>query len=154
MGLLQEFKDFALKGNVIDLAVGLIIGAEFGKIVNSVVNDVIMPPIGKLIGGVNFVDLKYSLGKEAVMNPDGTPLLDKEKQQVFKEAFINYGNCIQTIINFTIIAFCVFLIVKAMNSAKKTLEDKLALTPKAAPEAPPDVKLLTEIRDLLKEKKV
>lgn len=151
MGLLKEFKEFALKGNVIDLAVGLIIGAEFGKIVNSIVNDVIMPPIGKLIGGVNFVDLKYSLGKTLVMK-DGKPELDKDGNEVFKEAFINYGNCIQTIINFTIIAFCVFMIVKAMNSAKKTLQDKLDLSPKAAPEAPADVKLLTEIRDLLKEK--
>jgi len=152
MGLLQEFKDFALKGNVIDLAVGLIIGAEFGKIVNSLVNDVIMPPIGKLIGGVNFVELKYSLGKEAVIK-DGVPVL-KNGVPEFREAFINYGNCIQTIINFTVIAFCVFMIVKAMNSAKKTLEAKLALAPKTTPEAPADIKLLTEIRDLLEKKPV
>ncbi len=150
MGLLQEFKDFALKGNVIDLAVGVIIGTEFSKIVNSLVTDIIMPPIGKLIGGQNFDQLKIHLGKELVMK-DGAAVM-KDGQPVYTEAVINLGHCIQTIVNFLIIAFCVFLVVKAMNTAKKTLEEKLALAPKAAPEAPPDVKLLTEIRDLLKEK--
>jgi len=153
MGMLQEFKEFAMKGNVVDLAVGLIIGTEFSKIVTSLVNDVIMPPIGKLIGGVNFVDLKYPLGKSPALDKDGAPIM-KDGVAVMNEAFISYGKSIQTIINFIIIAFCVFLIVKLMNEAKKRMEKKVEANPSATPEAPADIKLLTEIRDLLQKKPV
>ncbi|HVJ68455.1 MAG TPA: large-conductance mechanosensitive channel protein MscL [Caulifigura sp.] len=135
MGLLKEFKDFAMKGNVLDLAVGVIIGAEFGKIVNSLVNDVLMPPLGAAIGGMNFKDLAWKLG---VNGPDG------------KVATLNYGNFIQACINFAIIAFTVFLIVKAKNMAEKRL---VGVTDPAAPPPPPeDVMLLREIRDELKKR--
>lgn len=138
MGLIKEFKDFAVKGNVIDLAVGVIIGAAFGKIVTSLVNDIIMPPIGLVTGGVDFSKLKIVL-KEAVVDASGA---------VTTEAVsINYGNFINIAIQFLIIAMCVFMIVKGFNSLKKKAED-----PKN-PEAPTpqDILLLTEIRDLLKK---
>ena len=134
MGLLKEFKDFAMKGNVLDLAVGLIIGAEFSKIVNSLVSDVLMPPLGKAIGGVNFKDLVIRLGE-----PDA-------KGNV---ATLNYGNFIQTCVNFTIIAFAVFMIVKAKNVAEKRLAG--VRDPDAPPPPPEDVLLLREIRDELKK---
>jgi len=138
MGMLKEFKDFAMRGNVVDMAVGIIIGGAFGKIVSSFVADVIMPPIGLLIGGVDFTDLKLTL-KEAVIDAAGA---------VTTEAVtINYGNFIQTAIDFIIIAFAIFMMIKAMNSMKKKEE--------AAPAAPPaptkEETLLTEIRDLLKK---
>ncbi len=138
MGLIKEFKDFAVKGNVVDLAVGVIIGAAFGKIVTSFVNDIVMPPIGLATGGVDFADLKLVL-KEAVVDATGT---------VTTEAVsINYGNFLNIIIQFLIIALCVFAVVKGFNSLKKKAED-----PKN-PEAPTpqDILLLTEIRDLLKK---
>src|SRR5690606_714926 len=126
---LKEFKAFAMRGNVVDLAVGIIIGAAFGKIVTSLVNDVIMPPIGLAVGGVDFTELAVTL-KEAVGD---TPAVT-----------INYGNFIQTIVDFVIVAFAIFLLVKGMNSLKKKEEAK--------PSAPPaDIVLLTEIRDLLKK---
>lgn len=137
MGFIKEFKDFAVKGNVIDLAVGVIIGAAFGKIVTSFVNDIIMPPIGLLTGGIDFANLKFIL-KKAILDETG---------KVIQEAVsINYGNFINIIIQFVIIAFCVFAVVKAFNALKKKAED-----PKN-PEAPTpqDILLLTEIRDLLK----
>ena len=140
---LNEFKAFAVKGNAVDMAVGVIIGGAFGKIVSSIVNDIIMPPIGWLIGGVNFSDLKFTL--PSVRLGDDT----------MKAATINYGAFIQTIIDFVIIAFCVFLLVKGINklaSLKKKEEDK----PEPAKEEPKPTKeelLLTEIRDLLKERK-
>ncbi len=149
MGFIQEFKEFALKGNVVDLAVGLVIGTAFNEIVKSVVNDVIMPPIGKLIGGVNFVDLTLPLGKTAVFK-DGVQVM-KDGQPIMTEAYISYGKSIQTIINFLIIAFTVFVIVKVMNEAKRRMEKKADVTPQAA-EVPADIKLLTEIRDLLQKK--
>lgn len=151
MGFIQEFKEFALKGNVVDLAVGLVIGAAFNEIVKSIVNDVIMPPIGKLIGGVNFVDLKYPLGETPLLK-DGVQVM-KDGQPVMNEAFIYYGKSIQTIINFVIIAFSVFVIVKVMNEAKKRMERKAETSPQSA-EVPVEIKLLTEIRDLLKVNKV
>ena len=127
--MLKEFKAFAMRGNVVDLAVGIIIGAAFGKIVTSLVNDVIMPPIGLAVGGVDFTELAVTL-KEAVGD---TPAVT-----------INYGNFIQTIVDFVIVAFAIFLLVKGMNSLKKKEEAK--------PSAPPaDIVLLTEIRDLLKK---
>lgn len=135
---LEEFKAFAVKGNAVDMAVGVIIGGAFGKIVSSIVDDIIMPPIGWLIGGVNFSDLKVTLPSVVI------PGVEQ-----MKPATINYGNFIQTLIDFIIIAFCVFLLVKGLNAlAKKKKEE-----PKPAPEPSNEEKLLTEIRDLLKEEK-
>jgi len=132
MKLVDEFKAFALKGNVVDMAVGIIIGAAFGKIVSSVVADVIMPPLGLLLGGVNFTDLK---------------LVMKAATDVHPAVTWNYGNFLQVTFDFLIVAFAVFLFIKAINAAKKKEE--------AAPAAPPapskEEILLTEIRDLLKK---
>lgn len=126
--MLKEFKAFAMRGNVVDLAVGLVIGAAFGKIVTSFVNDVLMPPIGLLLGGVDFSDLRVTLKSAVGEDPAVT---------------LNYGMFIQTVVDFTIVAFAIFLVVKAMNKLKRKEE--------AAPAAPPaEVQLLTEIRDLLK----
>ncbi|KPK57600.1 MAG: large-conductance mechanosensitive channel protein MscL [Gammaproteobacteria bacterium] len=133
MGMMQEFKKFAMRGNVVDMAVGIIIGGAFGKIVASFVNDVIMPPIGMLIGGVNFSDLAITL-KEAVGE---TPAV-----------MIKYGAFIQTLLDFTIIAFAIFIAVKAMNNLKKKEEEK----PAAPPAPSKEEVLLTEIRDLLKQR--
>lgn len=137
---INEFKEFAIKGNAVDMAVGVIIGGAFGKIVSSIVNDIIMPPIGWLIGGVNFSDLKCELPKMKIAGLEETAA-----------ATINYGAFIQTIIDFTIIALCVFLLVKGINRlARKKKEEPAA--PPAAPQPSAEEKLLTEIRDLLKNK--
>ncbi len=137
---IEEFKAFAVKGNAIDMAVGVIIGGAFGGIVNSIVNDIIMPPIGYLIGGVNFTDLKVELPAKEIA--DGVTLAP---------ATIAYGNFIQTSINFIIVALCVFMLVKAINKlTSKKKEETVA--PPAAPEPSVEEKLLTEIRDLLKNK--
>ncbi len=138
---LQEFKQFAMRGNVVDMAVGIIIGGAFGKIVTSVVGDIIMPAVGLLVGGVNFTDLKIVM-KEAVMEGD---------KVISPAVSINYGNFLQTTFDFIIIAFAIFMMIKAMNtlSKKKTEEEK----PAAPPAPPADVQLLTEIRDLLKDQK-
>lgn len=138
--LIKEFKDFAVKGNAVDMAVGVIIGGAFGKIIASIVSDIIMPPIGWLIGGVNFTDLKWTLPQRFDSAGNALELVT-----------VNYGNFIQTAIDFIIIAFCVFLMVKAIaNLTRKRKEEP------AAPPAPPapsaEEKLLTEIRDLLKKK--
>ena len=130
MGLISDFKKFAMKGNIIDLAVAVIIGAAFGKIVSSFVDDVLMPPIGMLLGGVDFTDLIIPLKEGAT-----------EEESVV----IRIGNFIQNVIDFIIIAFSVFMVVKAYQSTQKKEE--------AAPVAPPEeVKLLTEIRDELKKR--
>lgn len=142
MGILKEFKDFAMRGNVVDLAVGVIIGGAFGKIVTSVVNDIIMPPVGVLLGGVDFKDLKLTLkeGTAAILENG------KEIKPAVAEVTLNYGSFIQTIVDFTIVAFCVFILVKIMNKLKKK-------EPEAAPPEPTkEEKLLTEIRDILKAK--
>ncbi len=137
MSMIKEFKEFAMRGNVVDMAVGVIIGGAFGKITASLVNDVMMPPLGLAMGGIDFKD-KALLIKEAVM----------EGEKVVTPAVsINYGLFINTVIDFVIVAFALFLVIKAMNRLKK----KEAAAP-AAPAAPPaDVVLLTEIRDLLKK---
>ncbi len=136
---LNEFKTFAVKGNAVDMAVGVIIGGAFGKIVSSIVNDIIMPPIGWLIGGVNFTDLKVTLPSVSIGS------------ETMESATINYGNFLQTLIDFTIIAFCVFLLVKGINRlARKNKEKEAAPAP---PQPSAEERLLTEIRDLLKEKK-
>ncbi len=134
MSMMQEFKTFAMRGNVVDLAVGIVIGGAFGKIVSSLVTDVIMPPIGVMMGGVDFSALAITL-KEAVGD---TPAVA-----------IKYGLFINTIIDFVIIAFAIFLLVKAMNSMKK----KEAAAPAAPPAPAKEELLLTEIRDLLKARK-
>lgn len=146
--LLTEFKQFAVKGNAIDMAVGVIIGGAFGKIVTSIVNDIIMPPIGWLIGGVDFKELKVVL-KDAV--PEQLDEAGNVVQKAVAEVTLNYGAFIQNVIDFIIIAFCVFMLVKFITNLNKKKEEP------AAPPAPPapsaEEKLLTEIRDLLKEKK-
>jgi len=143
MSLLKEFKEFAMRGNVVDMAVGIIIGAAFGKIVTSVVNDVIMPPIGKMMGNVNFSDLFISLDSAKTQ---GITSLAKAKET--GAAVIAYGSFINTVIDFTIVAFCIFMIVKLMNTLKK----KPAPAPAAPPAPSPEEKLLTEIRDVLKSR--
>lgn len=140
--IIEEFKKFAMRGNVIDLAVGVIIGAAFGKIVTSIVSDVIMPPVGLLIGGVNFTDLKLVLkGADVAANGDVIPAVT-----------INYGNFLQTLFDFLIVAMVIFIVIRLINrlSSKKEKEEPAPAVP--APE-PEDVVLLKEIRDLLKEKK-
>jgi large conductance mechanosensitive channel len=123
MGMIKEFKEFAMRGNVVDLAVGIIIGGAFGKIVSSLVSDVLMPPIGKLMGGVNFSDLFISLDPEKTA---GISSLAKAKEA--GAAVIAYGSCINTVIDFIIVAFCIFLLVKAMNKMKKAHEAGPATT--------------------------
>lgn len=141
MSFIQDFKAFALKGNVVDMAVGVIIGGAFGKIVTSIVNNIIMPPIGVLTGGMDFTDLKLVL-KDAV----------KEGDQVVSEAVtINYGQFIQDVVDFLIIAFCIFLMVKGIAALSRKKEEKPA-EPAPASEPSAEEKLLIEIRDLLKNK--
>lgn len=137
--LLNEFKEFAVKGNAVDMAVGVIIGGAFGKIVSSIVDDIIMPPIGWLIGGVNFSDLKITLPAEKIA--DGLQM---------QAATINIGTFVQNLIDFIIIAFCVFLLVKGINKLARKKEPEPQAP--AAPEPSNEEKLLGEIRDLLKEK--
>ena len=138
MGLIKEFKEFAMRGNVLDMAVGIVIGGAFGKIVSAFVEDILMPPIGVLLGGVNFSDLKIVF-KQAVMDGENV---------VTPEVALRYGNFIQVIFDFLIIAFAIFMLLKAVNKFNKKKEEA-----PAAPEAPPaDVQLLTEIRDLLQKK--
>lgn len=138
MSFLQEFKTFAMRGNVVDMAVGIIIGGAFGKIVSSIVSDIIMPPVGLLIGGVKFQNLKIIL-KHAQT--------DVATGKVTDAVSINYGNFINTALDFIIVAFAIFLIVKLINSMKKKEEAKP--TPPPAPTK--EEVLLTEIRDLLKK---
>jgi large conductance mechanosensitive channel len=135
MGILKEFKEFAMRGSVVDLAVGVIIGGAFGKIVTSLVDDIIMPPIGYLTGGVDFSEIKYVL---------------KAADEVAKkpEVAINFGNFINVVIQFLIVAFCIFMVIKALNSMKRK-EEK---APEVAPAPTKEETLLTEIRDLLKNK--
>jgi len=144
MGFFKEFKEFAMKGNVMDMAIGVIIGGAFGKIVTSLVNDLLMPLIGALIGNVDFTTLSATL-RPAVMNGE----------EVVKEAVtLNYGNFIQTTVDFLIVAFCIFLVIKLINKASnmvKKPEEEAPAAP-AAPEPTKEEVLLTEIRDLLKQK--
>ena len=138
MSLLKEFKSFAMRGNVIDLAVGVIIGGAFGKIVASLVADVIMPPIGLLVGGVNFIDLKWEM--KAAEMIDGV-----EKAAVT----LNYGNFLQVTFDFIIVAFAIFMFIKGMNRLNKKKEETPA--PVSPPAPSKEEQLLTEIRDLLKK---
>lgn len=141
MGVLKEFREFAVKGNVIDLAVAVVIGGAFGKIVSSFVKDIVMPPIGLLLGGVNFTDLVLVL-KEGVIDASG--------EVVAEPVVLTYGIFIQNVVDFLIVAFVIFLTVKGLNSMKKKKKEE-----PAPPPAPPKSEvLLEEIRDLLREKKV
>lgn len=132
MKIVDEFKAFAMKGNVVDMAVGIIIGAAFGKIVSSIVSDIIMPPLGLLIGGVNFTDLKFVMKAASETSPAVT---------------LNYGNFLQVCFDFLIVAFAVFLVIKAIIAAKKK-QEKADVPPPAMSK---EEILLTEIRDLLKK---
>lgn len=132
MSMMKEFKEFAMRGNVVDMAVGIIIGAAFGKIISSLVGDVIMPPIGVLLGGVDFSNLSITIRQATESAP---------------AVILGYGKFINTIIDFIIIAFTIFIAIKAMNSLKKKQEE----APAAPPTPPADIQLLTEIRDLLKK---
>ena len=135
MGFIKEFKEFAMRGSVIDLAVGVVIGGAFGKIVSSLVDDVIMPPIGFVTGGVDFSELKYVITQANAAA--GT-----------EEVALKYGNFINVIIQFTIIAFCIFIVIKGLNSFKKKEEVAAEVPAQLSKEEA----LLTEIRDLLKNK--
>ncbi|MDR3584075.1 MAG: large-conductance mechanosensitive channel protein MscL [Desulfosporosinus sp.] len=139
MGFIREFKEFATRGNVMDLAVGIIIGSAFGKIVSSLVADIIMPPIGLIVGGIQFTDLKWGL-KDAVADGSG--------KVIQKAVTLNVGNFIQAVFDFLIIAIAIFLIIKVMNKLNRTKpkEPPAPLVPSV------EVQLLTEIRDLLKKK--
>ena len=140
----EEFKTFAMRGNVIDMAVGVVIGGAFGKITTSIVNDIIMPFISILTGGINFSDWKIVL-KEAVLGADGA--------EVAKEVAITYGNTIAIILDFIIVAFAVFCLVKALNNLHKKKEEPAPEpAPEPEPPAPTSEELLSEIRDLLKNK--
>jgi large conductance mechanosensitive channel len=141
MGMLKEFKEFAMRGNVVDMAVGLVIGASFGKIVTSLVNDVIMPPIGRLMGNMDFSKLSIKIGEATKKVVEGG-----QEKVVVEDILVKYGTFINTLIDFLIVAFCLFLVIKAMNTLKRKKEE----APAAPPELPADVKLLAEIRDLLK----
>lgn len=138
MKIISEFKQFASRGNVVDLAVGIIIGAAFGKIVTSLVSDVILPPLGVLIGGVSFTDFK-------VVMTD--PIIDATGKIIKQAASLNYGSFLQSIFDFIIVSFAVFIMIKAMNKINRKKEEK-----SAEPTAPTkQEELLTEIRDLLKK---
>lgn len=138
MGIIKEFKEFAMRGNVVDMAVGIIIGGAFGKIISSFVADVLMPPIGLLLGGTDFTGLKITL-KDPVMEAD---------KVVAPAVTLNYGQFIQVTIDFLIIAFAIFMLIKLMNRMKKAKEEAPAPPPAPSKEEV----LLTEIRDLLKKK--
>jgi large conductance mechanosensitive channel len=140
MSMLKEFKEFAMRGNVVDLAVGVVIGAAFGKIVTSLVNDILMPPIGKAMGGVNFTDLFINL------DPAKGTFTSLKAARDAGAAVIAYGSFINNILDFIIIAFCIFMVVKGMN----TLKRKPAPAPPPPPEPTREEKLLAEIRDILK----
>lgn len=139
---LKDFRDFAMRGNVIDMAVGVIIGAAFGKIVSSLVDDIIMPLVGVATGGINFTDYKWVIQPE-VKDAAGeiiTPLVS-----------LNWGTWVQTVVNFLIVAFCIFVMIRFMRNLRKKKEEEVAAAPAPAPEPTKEEVLLTEIRDLLKE---
>ncbi len=142
--MLKEFKEFAVKGNVIDMAVGIIIGAAFGTIVKSLVNDVIMPPIGLILGGIDFTNIFLTLKGESL------PTLEAAKEA--GAVTINLGVFMNTVITFLIVAFCVFLLVKGVNQMKRQFEEEQAAEPEAPAEPPRSEVLLEEIRDALVKK--
>ncbi len=143
MSMLKEFKEFAMRGNVVDMAVGVIIGAAFGKIVTSLVNDLLMPLISGLVGKADFTDLKLLLSSS--VNEAGEEVA----------TYLNYGNFIQVVVDFLIVAFCIFMVIKGINklSNLKKKEEEAPAEPEAPAPKPDDVVLLEEIRDLLKNQK-
>ena len=143
MSILKEFKEFAMRGNVIDMAVGVVIGAACGKIISSLVDDIIMPLVGVATGGMNFTDYKWVI-QQAV--------IDGQTQEILKpEVTMNWGSWVQTVVDFLIVAFCIFVAIKAINQLKRKEPETPA--PEAAPEPTKEEVLLTEIRDLLKQQK-
>ena len=146
MGLVHEFKEFALKGNMVDLAVGIIIGAAFGAIVNSLVNDVVMPPLGYLTGGVDFSDKAVVL-KDAV--PPVTDAAGVVTQKARPAVVLSYGKFINAVIQFLIVALAIFIVIKLMNRLRR----KEAAKPEPPPGPTPDQKLLAEIRDILRQQR-
>ena len=150
VSFLKEFRDFAMRGNVLDMAIGVVIGGAFGKIVSSLVNDILMPPIGWLLGGTDFTKLSLTFPQrkviETVVGDDGVP---QAVEKLMDPVTWNYGNFIQVTIDFLIVALCIFLIIKGINkiSALRKKEEEAA----PAPEPSNEEKLLTEIRDLLKK---
>ena len=141
MSFFKEFKEFAMRGNVIDMAVGVVIGAAFGKIISSLVDDIIMPLVGVVTGGMNFTDYKWVIQKAVV---------DSQTQEVLTpEVTMNWGSWVQTLVDFIIVAFCIFVAIKAINQLKRKKEE----APAPAPAPTKEEVLLTERRDLLKEKK-
>ena len=151
MGFLQEFKTFALKGNVVDMAVGVIIGGAFGKIVTSLVNDIIMPPLGNLLGGKNFADLACTLQERVTEVVDGAEVVVQE------EVLWKYGSFLQTCVDFLIIAISIFVVIKVINKLTSLRKKEEEAAPEPAPAPAPEQEptkeevLLAEIRDLLKE---
>lgn len=143
MSFFKDFKDFAMKGNVVDMAVGVIIGAAFGKIVSSLVDDIIMPLVGVATGGMNFTDYKIML-KEATTNAAG---------EVIPAVTLNWGSWVQTIVDFLIVAFCIFVMIKFMSNLRKKKEVEEAQEEAAVAETSKEEELLTEIRDILKSQK-
>jgi large conductance mechanosensitive channel len=141
MSMIQEFKDFAMKGNVVDMAVGIVIGAGFGKIVAAFVSNIVMPPVGLLMGGVDFSDLAIELKAASV----------DEAGKAVEAVSIKYGLFANVVIDFIIVAFAIFMIVKAMNSAKKRMEKEAEAKPETPTEPSDEIKLLTEIRDALQK---
>ncbi len=139
--IFSEFRDFAMRGNMIDMAVGIVIGGGFGKLITSLVSDVLMPPIGMLLGDVNFTDLKVTL-KDAYVDVTGASM---------PAVTLNYGNFIQTLIDFIIIAFCIFLVVKGINKLRSLSKKGEEEAPATPPEPTKEELLLTEIRDILKK---
>ncbi len=138
MGMIQEFKEFAVKGNMVDMAVGIVIGAAFGKIVTSLVSDMLMPPLGVITGGINFTDMKFLL-KPASVDAAG---------KAVAAVTLNYGNFIQSLFDFLIISFSIFMVIQLMNRLRVKKQD--SAVPEAPPAPPREEVLLTEIRDLLK----
>ncbi len=147
MGMIKEFKEFAMRGNVVDLAVGVIIGAAFGKIVTSMVQDIIMPPISKVTGGVSFVD-KFAILDDAKVGTNAVATLAQAKAT--GAPVLAYGNFLQNVFDFLIVAFCIFLFVKGINHLRRRFEKQEA-APAAAPT--PTEKYLSEIRDLLAQRR-
>lgn len=141
MAIFKELKDFMMRGNVMDMAIGVVVGGAFGKIVSSLVDDIIMPPIGYLLNGVDFTQLKFII-KQASIDASGAEI---------PAVTLNYGSFIQTVINFVIIATAIFFVIKLMNTLYRKKEETPA--PTAPPAPSKEETLLTEIRDLLKEKK-
>ena len=146
MGIIKEFKDFAMRGNVMDMAVGIIIGAAFGKIVSSLVNDIIMPPIGMLMGGVDFAEMKLTIqeGTAETVNEAG------EAVAAVEPVTINYGVFINVLLDFLIVAFAIFMVIKMMNKATEAMKKKEEEKPAEPPKPSNEEVLLTEIRDALR----